>query len=303
MAASLRPGGALLIEDFDSDLQPLACSPAGAPGPEHVLANRIRRGFLALLAQRGADPRYGRTLPARMRSAGLRDVAADAYFPIAMPAAAALDAANVRQVRSDLVARGHASETSSTHTWRRSPTGAWTSRCRRWCRPGGADRDAAGPCRWCRYRRRLRWTRCPPGTRSLPGARARRRVARSAAGRYGRMFDLPAAGGRRGACFTGSVRPAASATATTATTTSTVEAGWPFFGQYVAHDLTADRSPLRAHADLGGAAQRAHAAREPRGRSTAADRSVRLICSQRDGRRQVARSPTATCRATTRASR
>jgi hypothetical protein len=31
---------------------------------------------------------------------------------------------------------------------------------------------------------------------------------------------------------------------------SRVEAGWPFFGQYVAHDLTADRSPLRAHADL-----------------------------------------------------
>lgn len=31
---------------------------------------------------------------------------------------------------------------------------------------------------------------------------------------------------------------------------ATVEAGWPFFGQYVAHDLTADRSPLRAHADL-----------------------------------------------------
>ncbi len=108
MAASLRPGGALLIEDFDSDLQPLACP--HAPGPEHVLANRIRRGFLALLAQRGADPRYGRTLPARIRTAGLRDVAADAYFPIAMPAAAALDAANVRQVRSDLVAGGHASE-------------------------------------------------------------------------------------------------------------------------------------------------------------------------------------------------
>src|SRR5262245_8014354 len=29
-----------------------------------------------------------------------------------------------------------------------------------------------------------------------------------------------------------------------------VEAGWPFFGQYVAHDLTADRSPLRAHTDI-----------------------------------------------------
>jgi len=29
-----------------------------------------------------------------------------------------------------------------------------------------------------------------------------------------------------------------------------VEAGQPFFGQYLAHDLTADRSPLRAHADI-----------------------------------------------------
>ena len=31
---------------------------------------------------------------------------------------------------------------------------------------------------------------------------------------------------------------------------SHVEAGQPFFGQYLAHDLTADRSPLRAHADI-----------------------------------------------------
>jgi hypothetical protein len=29
-----------------------------------------------------------------------------------------------------------------------------------------------------------------------------------------------------------------------------VEAGQPFFGQYLAHDLTADRSPLRLHADI-----------------------------------------------------
>jgi len=29
-----------------------------------------------------------------------------------------------------------------------------------------------------------------------------------------------------------------------------VEAGQPFFGQYLAHDLTADRSPLRVHADI-----------------------------------------------------
>ncbi|MBV9365647.1 MAG: hypothetical protein JO286_10290 [Solirubrobacterales bacterium] len=69
------------------------------------------------------------------------------------------------------------------------------------------------------------------------------------AGRYGRMFDLPALEGNEmllhrigaagGYCDGGESLDDAC-----------VEAGWPFFGQYVAHDLTADRSPLRAHADL-----------------------------------------------------
>jgi Animal haem peroxidase len=69
-------------------------------------------------------------------------------------------------------------------------------------------------------------------------------------GRYGRMFDLPALdvddtllhrlGAEGGFCDGGDCEGDAQ-----------VEAGWPFFGQYVAHDLTADRSPLRAHTDLG----------------------------------------------------
>jgi Animal haem peroxidase len=68
-------------------------------------------------------------------------------------------------------------------------------------------------------------------------------------GRYGRMFDLPALeadenllhelGATGGFCDGGDCERDAR-----------VEAGWPFFGQYVAHDLTADRSPLRAHTDL-----------------------------------------------------
>jgi Animal haem peroxidase len=33
-------------------------------------------------------------------------------------------------------------------------------------------------------------------------------------------------------------------------TESRIEAGQPFFGQYLAHDLTADRSPLRMHGDI-----------------------------------------------------
>lgn len=70
------------------------------------------------------------------------------------------------------------------------------------------------------------------------------------AGRYGRLFpDLPAAQfdddallalGTKGGICDGSASD----------TDSQVEAGQPFFGQYVAHDLTADRSPLRLHADI-----------------------------------------------------
>src|SRR5262249_46894422 len=69
-------------------------------------------------------------------------------------------------------------------------------------------------------------------------------------GRYGRMFDLPALdvderllhalGAAGGFCDGTGCDDDGGLT----------EAGWPFFGQYVAHDLTADRSPLRAHTDL-----------------------------------------------------
>ena len=69
-------------------------------------------------------------------------------------------------------------------------------------------------------------------------------------GRYGRMFtDLPAASfdddrlltlGMAGGVCDGGACDA----------DSHVEAGQPFFGQYLAHDITADRSPLRTHTDI-----------------------------------------------------
>src|SRR5438445_9657471 len=70
-----------------------------------------------------------------------------------------------------------------------------------------------------------------------------------ALGRYGRMFDLPplradetllhAIGAAGGFCDGGGRESDA-----------TIAAGWPFFGQYIAHDLTADRSPLREVANV-----------------------------------------------------
>jgi hypothetical protein len=103
-----RPGGWVLVEDADPALQPLAC--LEEHGPAEVLANRIRTGFRALLAGRGADLSYGRTLPRRLRAAGLTEAAADASFPVSVPACADLEAASVRLIRDQLIAHDIASE-------------------------------------------------------------------------------------------------------------------------------------------------------------------------------------------------
>ncbi|MFE1853889.1 methyltransferase domain-containing protein [Streptomyces sp. NPDC002387] len=108
MIDALRPGGRILIEDADPALQSLLCP--DEYGPEQELANRLRNGFRALLAERGADLSYGRRLPRLLREAGLRRVEADAYFPVASPACTALEAATVRQIRERLVAAGLATD-------------------------------------------------------------------------------------------------------------------------------------------------------------------------------------------------
>ena len=104
MAAALRPGGWLLVEDFDIALQPLLCPDEVTR--EQRLANTVKAEFRELLRARGADTGLGRRLPRLLRGAGLVDVAADAYFPLALPAVAALEIANVRQVRDAIVERG-----------------------------------------------------------------------------------------------------------------------------------------------------------------------------------------------------
>lgn len=108
MVRALRPGGWLLLEDADPMLQPLLCPDES--GPEQRLANRLRSGFRTLMAGRGADLAYGRTLPRVLREAGLEEVRADAYFPITSPACAVLEDATVRQIRHHLTGQGIATD-------------------------------------------------------------------------------------------------------------------------------------------------------------------------------------------------
>jgi SAM-dependent methyltransferase len=106
MIEALRPGGWLFLEDADPALQPLACP--DEHGPAEQLANKLRAGFHTMFAERGVDLGYGRTLPRRLRDAGLTEVAADAFFPMGSPACDRLETATVEQLRTGLVAGGHA---------------------------------------------------------------------------------------------------------------------------------------------------------------------------------------------------
>lgn len=104
MAGVLRPGGWLFVEDADPALQPL--SSLEVRGPEQELANRLRSGFRELMAARGVDLAYGRTLPRLLREVGMADVRADAAFPVAHPACARLETATINLIANQLIEHG-----------------------------------------------------------------------------------------------------------------------------------------------------------------------------------------------------
>jgi SAM-dependent methyltransferase len=107
MVSSLRPGGWLFLEEADPGLQPLACP--DEVSEEQRLANKLKVGFRSLMADRGADLCFGRTLPRLLRDAGLIDIQADAYFPMGGTACTELERATVEQIRDRLVSQGLAS--------------------------------------------------------------------------------------------------------------------------------------------------------------------------------------------------
>jgi hypothetical protein len=101
MVAALKPGGHLLVEDFDATGRPLC---PHAKNPDDILLNTVSSAFLALLATRGADLGYGGRLPHLLRTAGLTDVRAEGHVSIGSGASAIGDLyrANIEQTRDQL---------------------------------------------------------------------------------------------------------------------------------------------------------------------------------------------------------
>jgi SAM-dependent methyltransferase len=100
MITSLKPGGWLVLEEFDS--LSIVPDPAVNPG-EEVL--KIRVAFERLLTARGVDLRYGRLLPQRLRAHGLVNVGAEASLTM-WGAATSMLKLNFEELRDPILQAG-----------------------------------------------------------------------------------------------------------------------------------------------------------------------------------------------------
>ena len=105
MVSTLRPGGWLLVEDFDSEIGDGGF--VDAYSDVATLSGSVALAVRTLLDMGGADTALGSKLPHLLRAAGLTDIRADAYKAIECgDAPRELIRANVVQVRDQLVERG-----------------------------------------------------------------------------------------------------------------------------------------------------------------------------------------------------
>ncbi|HEU5483371.1 MAG TPA: class I SAM-dependent methyltransferase [Microlunatus sp.] len=100
---ALRPGGWLVLEEFDTSYLDGACHRPRTEA-EHR-ANRIREAFTQLLEKRGAELDLPSRLPRLLAARGFEAVEVRGSFESG-PAARALERANLEQVRDGLVAHG-----------------------------------------------------------------------------------------------------------------------------------------------------------------------------------------------------
>lgn len=104
MIGALKPGGWLLLEDFDFTWLPFA----PACGPEDAsLFTKVIKAFHDVLGESDVDLAYGRHLYSRLRTAGLVDVHVEAHVQISAGGSPGcrLQRANIEQLREHLVRR------------------------------------------------------------------------------------------------------------------------------------------------------------------------------------------------------
>ena len=137
MASALRPGGWLVVEDFDVSIQPRACPDAATDDEDR--ANRVRAGFVELLVGRGVDPVLGRTLRKRLVALGLERRARRGLLAVGRPRDACAGEgehpAAPRRPRRPRPGRRHRPPPRGPRRRARSRSPA-----RRWSRPGAARR-------------------------------------------------------------------------------------------------------------------------------------------------------------------
>jgi SAM-dependent methyltransferase len=105
MIDALRPGGWLLIEDFD--LESLRLTPTGTPAEARLFLT-VMCEFRELLIRAGVAPGFGRQGHALLRRHGLTDIHAEAHFTMwtgGSPTARLLHT-NIDQVRDRLRGQG-----------------------------------------------------------------------------------------------------------------------------------------------------------------------------------------------------
>jgi hypothetical protein len=106
LVAALRPGGWLVIEDFDV-LSMVPDANANPPEGQLVTADAMRR----FMNRGGVDGRFGRTLYGRFRALGLEEVSAEGRLVMfdERNGGSELMRINFEQVRERLVAEGFVS--------------------------------------------------------------------------------------------------------------------------------------------------------------------------------------------------
>ena len=155
LVRSLRPGGWVVIEDFDN----MFLDVGSAATPEQAVVRKVALAFKRLLQDRGADLAYARRLPDLLRASGLRDIAGEGriVFGTGGSAASRLATANYSRVAEDMIGQCICTSGELHPRWTCSRTPASVSRrtadlrlgtpteLNHWARRPSAPTDRAEP--------------------------------------------------------------------------------------------------------------------------------------------------------------